>query len=379
MTTPMETPEGLPAVMAALARRFPAWEDPSARVLADLAHHDEAREAVSAALGDVGADDTALAEAALAEAVGLGALGALLADDGITEIVVEGPDRVLVDRGAGLVPSEAAFSSAAALAVCARRLVARCGGSTEGPMLQGWLPEGGFATVVLPPIAIGGAVVEIRKGVGVTLDMLVARGALSEPAAALIRNAVEARRNVVVLGTADGGVSEVLAACAAAIDPSERLIAVGAGAPLDLPNVVALSAGGAVGAALGMVAQQAARLRSDHLLVDGVADASALDVLAALGAHGGGGFVGVNAAAARDPGAVLTLLARLAGRATEEAVAALVGDVAHLVVQVERGDSGPRVSSIVELGAAQGSRIPGRTLFSSQGDVLVPTGEEPSF
>ncbi|MCB9600942.1 MAG: Flp pilus assembly complex ATPase component TadA [Sandaracinus sp.] len=380
MATSMETPEGLPAVLAALAKHYPALDYPGADVLEDGKRHEDARQAVAAALRDAGVDgDADLGEAALAEAVGLGAFAALLADDSLSEIVVEGPDRVLVDRGAGLVPSEASFSSAKMLAVCARRLVARSGGSAEGAVLQAWLPEGGFATVLLPPVAIGGPIVEIRKGVGVTLDTLVARGAVSEAAATVLRSAVEARRNVVVLGVADAGVSEVLSAIAAAIDPSERLVAVGAGAPLDLPNVVSLAGGGATGTSLGAVAQQAARLRADHMLVDGVCDGSAIDVLAALGAHGGGGFVGVHAPAAREPGAVLTLLARLAGRATEETVAALVGDVAHLVVTVERGESGPRVSSIVELGAAEGTRVASKPLFSSQGDVLVPTGTAPSF
>ena len=380
MATSMETPEGLPSVVAALAKHFPGLHDVSAHGLEDGRRHDDARKALSAALRDAGADgDDALGEAALAEAVGLGAFGALLADDGISEIVVEGADRVLVDRGAGLVPSEASFSSAAMLAVCARRLIARTGGRADGAVLQAWLPEGGYATVILPPVAIGGPVVEIRKGVGPSLDALVSRGAISEAASGLLRNAVEARRNVVVLGSADAGVSEVLAAIAACIDPSERLVAVGAGAALDLSNVIALAAGGATGLSIGAVAQQAARLRADHLLVDGVCDANVLDVLAAIAAHGGGGFVGVHAASAREPGAVLTLLARLAGRATEETAAALVSDVAHLVVQVERGESGPRVSAIVELGAAEGTRVPTRALFSSQGDVLVSTGTAPSF
>jgi pilus assembly protein CpaF len=380
MATSMETPEGLPSVVAALAKHFPGLYDVSAHGLEDGRRHDEARKALSTALRDAGADgDEALGDAALAEAVGLGAFGALLADDGISEIVVEAADRVLVDRGAGLVPSEASFSSAAMLTVCARRLIARTGGRADGSVLQAWLPEGGYATVILPPVAIGGPVVEIRKGVGPSLDALVSRGAISEAASGLLRNAVEARRNVVVLGSADAGVSEVLAAIAACIDPSERLVAVGAGAALDLSNVIALAAGGATGLSLGAVAQQAARLRADHLLVDGVCDANVLDVLAAIAAHGGGGFVGVHAASAREPGAVLTLLARLAGRATEETAAALVADVAHLVVQVERGESGPRVSAIAELGAAEGTCIPTRALFTSQGDVLVSTGTAPSF
>src|SRR5690606_40380236 len=68
-------------------------------------------------------------------------------------------------------------------------------------------------------------------------------------------------------------------AIAACIDPSERLVAVGAGAALDLSNVIALAAGGATGLSIGAVAQQAARLRADHLLVDGVCDANVLDVL----------------------------------------------------------------------------------------------------
>ncbi|MBX3246642.1 MAG: CpaF family protein, partial [Myxococcales bacterium] len=385
MATSLESADGLTAVMSALAGHFHGLTDSSGTGLDDATRQDEARRAIGEVMKDLGkagvvdAEDDAIASAALAEAVGLGMLEALLADNSIVELVIEGPERVLVDRGQGLVPSEARFSSASALTTIARRLVSRNGGDAAGPVLQAWLPEGGFATVILPPVAVGGPLLEIRRGAGATLESLVGRAILSEEAATVLRNAVEARRNVAVVGAGSAGVSEILCALASAIDPSERLVAVGAGASIDLPNVVALAAGGATGASLGAVAQQAARLRADHLLVDGVCDGNALDVFAALTAHGGGGFVGVHATSATEAGHVLTHLARLAGRGAEPTIAALVADAVHVILQVEATDDGPRVTSISEVDGAQGTQIVARPLFISSGGALVSTGAGPSF
>ncbi len=348
--------------MGALRGAFPALVDADAFGSDDPRRWAEAKAAIAGVMselagkGAVDASDAALADAALREAVGLGALEALLSDADIQEIVVEGPRKVLVDRGQGLVPSEASFSSAAMLTVVARRLVARGPANPEGPVLTGVLPEGGQVTVVLPPVAPGGPVIEIRKGGGPSLDAFVARGVLGTAGASALRAGVEEGKTVAVVGPVDADVSGFLAALAAQVDPADRVVAVsrGASSPIDLPHVVHLAPG--AGLSLGDVALQAARMRADHLLVDGAADGSTFDVLAALASHDGGGFLGANAASSQDPAASLVLLATLSGRGAETA-AALAAQAVQIVVQLVKQEDGPKVRSIVEVTGAQGGQL----------------------
>ncbi len=361
-------PTGLRAVMSALRGAFPALVDADAMGSDDGRRWAEAKAAIARVMGElagqgaVDANDTRLAGAALREAVGLGALEALLGDEDIQEIVVEGPSKVLVDRGQGLVPSEASFSSAAMLTVIARRLVARGPTSPEGPVLTGVLPEGGQVTVMLPPVAPGGPVIEVRRGGGPTIEAFVARGVLSTEGASVLRVAVEEGKTVAVVGPADADVSALVAALAALVDPSDRVVAVSRGAtsPIDLPHVVHLCASGL---GLGELALQAARLHADHLFVDGAADGSTFDALAALASHGGGGFLGANVASVQDPGASLVFLATLSGRAADTA-AQLVARAVQVVVHVVRHTDGPKVAGVVEVTGAQDGQVTTQALVS---------------
>ncbi|HJL35255.1 MAG TPA: hypothetical protein RMG95_06090, partial [Polyangiaceae bacterium LLY-WYZ-15_(1-7)] len=372
--TVAEPPNGLAAVMAALEGQLDGLDDVSASRLDDPSRWAAAKKAIDAVvadLADVDADPD-LANAALREAVGLGAFEGLLADEGIQEIVVEGPSKVLVDRGQGLVPSEAGFSSARMLTVIARRLAGRSGEAGAGPVLQAMLPEGAHAMIVLPPVAVGGPIVEIRRSGGSSLEWLVARG-LPEDAASLLGKAVEAGQSVAVVG--QKGAPEVLAAIASSVDPSERVVAVGAVGPIDLPHVVHLAAGGLAGASLGAVALQASAMRADHLVVDGPVDGSCFDAFAAVASHGGGGFLGVRMPASQDPGAALVFAGRLAGKASEAAVAALVAQAVQVVVQVEDG----AVVGIHEITGVEDGQVSTQPLFLFQGGSLVSTGASPSF
>ncbi|MEM9070300.1 MAG: FHA domain-containing protein [Myxococcota bacterium] len=356
-------PTGLPAVMAALRTAFPTVEDTSGVASGDPARWNDARAKIAdvmaelAGQGSVDANDSALAGAALREAVGLGAFEALLADAEIAEIVVEGPSKVLVDRGQGLVPSEAGFSSAAMLGVIAKRLVSRSAKSLEGPVLTAVLPEGGHATVILPPVAIGGPIVEIRKGGGASIEAFVARGVVSNEAVGALRNAVMEGKTIAVVGPADADVSGLVAALAGMVDPSDRVVAVSRGASpnIDLPHVVHL-AGDVGGPDLGEVALQAARMRADHLLVDGVANGSAFDVFAALASHGGGGFLGANGMPSQDPGYPLVFLASLSGRSAETA-AQLVARAVQVIVHVAKEAEGSRVVGVSEVTGVTGAQL----------------------
>ena len=356
-------PTGLPAVMGALKSAFPGLEDGSALGVEDGTRHALAKKAIAEVMRELGssgavdANDSSLAAAALREAVGYGAFEALLGDSSIQEIVVEGPAKVLVDRGAGLVPSEANFSSAAMLTVIARRLCSRGPTSPRGAMLQGVLPQGGQVSAMLPPIAVGGPIVEIRRAGGPSIDAFVARGVLSSEGAQVLRAAVANGKTIAVVGPQGAEVSELVASLAGLVDPGDRVAAVsrGATATLDLPHVMHLS-GGTNGVSVGQVALQAARMRVDHLYVDGVSDASAFDVLAALASHGGGGFLGANTAPSQDPGFPLVFLATLSGHSPETA-ATLVARAVQVIVHLSKSPDGPKVTGIAEVTGSQGAQV----------------------
>lgn len=349
--------------MGALKSAFPGLEDGSALGVQDQTRQSVAKKAIAEVMRELGkggavdANDANLAAAALREAVGLGAFEALLGDASIKEIVVEGPSKVLVDKGAGLVPSEANFSSAAMLSVIARRLCSRGPTSPKGAMLQGVLPQGGQVSAMLPPIAVGGPIVEIRRGGGPNIDAFVARGVLSSDGAQVLRAAVANNKTIAVVGPQGSEVSELIASLASLLDPSDRVAAVsrGATATLDLPHVMHLS-GGTNGVSVGQVALQAARMRVDHLFVDGVADASAFDVLAALASHGGGGFLGANSAPTQDPGFPLVFLATLSGHSPETS-ATLVARAVQVIVHVSKSADGPKVTGIAEVTGSQGAQV----------------------
>jgi len=270
---------------------------------------------------------------------------------------------VLVDRGAGLIPESVSFSSGTMLATIGRRLVARGGAdhASGGPVLRATLPEGERVTVVLPPVAIGGPLVEIRRSAPAPSEALIARGVLDQAVLDVLGRAVGARKNVAVVGAPDL-VSELLAALAALAGEDERFVTVGASdLALGRPHV-ALGPGG--GLDVGAVARYGALLHADRFVVHGVAGADAFEALAAVASRGGGSFIGYGASNGSDPTAALQLGARLAGRGDRGAVAGLVAEAVDVVVHVERGDDGPRVSSVAEVTGLDGDAVQSTALFT---------------
>ena len=323
----------------------------------------EARAAVDGAIerlereGFAGSfDRDQLAAAALHEAAGLGALAPLLEEPGLLEIVVEGPSRVLVDRGSGLVETEARFSSVEMLLTALSRLFARGGqylDSMERTIAEASLPDGTHVSVVLPPTAVRGPFAEIRRTgrPAQALDALVAQGLLTGDMAGVLRRAVTARRNVVVMGPAEHGVPQLVSALANLTQADERVLAIEASPELALGNNGASRSAVRLvcspGVDLRALLAHGARVRCDRLVVDGATSADVHDALVALSSRGGGALLGVRAAPMGAPHEHLAALARLAGAGD---VAGLVA-AAHVIVTIERREGVRRVTSIGEVGA----------------------------
>ncbi len=362
-----------------------------ARALHDQDRWSEAQHAIQNAIESLtsegvldGIDSQRLAEAALREAVGLGALENYLSDDGVREVIVEGPNRIVADFGSGLQEAPGSFSSSDALLTIARRLVAQAGHNLEPnkPILEVTLPYGPRVTVVQPPIAVRGPIIEIRRTATVTsLAQLVQQTVLSQPMADLLGRAVGARRNIVVAGPSGAGVTTVLGALLALTPENDRIVTVE-----DVPDlavqrkhVVSLAAGaGSNGVTFRDVVVQAGRMRADWLVVDDVRGPEAQDVLRLLAARRPGNLVGVHAAGSGAALAHLGLLSRLGGPVSDEALQELLAASVHLVVQVDRIEGNHRrIVGITEL-TSKGRGFESKELFSFNGKGFQSSGQ-PSF
>lgn len=314
-------------------------------------------EALRAAGRPVG-DATVLAvhEALRAESVGLGPLEPLLRVPGVTDILVNGASGVWVDRGAGLesasavVPAVTGFADEAAVRRFAQRLAAAGGRRLDdaSPTVDTRLPDGVRFHAVLAPIARPGTIVSLRvpHRLGLSLDDLAARGALSSPALALVRRVLEARVAFLVSGGTGAGKTTLLAAMLAAVDPAERLVVVEDAAELQPahPHVVAMEARPANLEGVGEVSvralvRQALRMRPDRLVVGEVRGGEVVDLLAALNTGHDGGCGTLHANSAADVPARVEALALAAGlgrEAVHSQLASAVGAVLHIARAPER-------------------------------------------
>ena len=245
------------------------------------------------------------------EVVGLGPLATLLTDPSVTDLVVNGPAEIWVDRGAGLVPVPGVrFADEAELRGLAQRLASAAGRRLDdaSPYVDVRLPDGSRMHAVLPPLAVRGPYLSVRtlRRQAYGLEDLVRAGTLTPESAQLVDAVVGARLAYVVTGATGSGKTTVLAALLARVPVTERIVIVEDATELapNHPHVVALQSRlsnvegtGAVG--LRDLVRQALRMRPDRLVIGECRGAEVVDWLGALntGHEGGAGTVHANAAA----------------------------------------------------------------------------------
>lgn len=379
-------PKGAQGALSAVVDRATRSFDPhglTAPLASDDPRWEAARRAVDAALESVAQsggpnfDRDRVGNAALDELVGLGALGALMAGSA-REIVVHGPAAVLVDEGQGLSASDAYFSSSEALSLIVGRLVAVSGGTLDASRAQhsGLLPSGFHFSAVMPPVAVGGPFVELRRvtGRGSTAEQLVGRGVLSNDMLELLRRAVRARKALVVIGAADAGVTACVSALTNLIGEDERVVVVESAPALELAssNVVRLTA--AAGLTMDELVAQGGRMRGDRIVIDGVHGPETLGALLTVASRSGS-ILGVHSAPGGDTLGYLGALARLGG-SNPEALGRILPSAASVLVRLTRGGDGRgRVESIAEVRSGGG----GAQVVELCGVNFAPTGQSPSF
>jgi pilus assembly protein CpaF len=322
--------------------------------------------AVAAAQGQApgagAAEVNASVERLLDEVFGLGPLEPLLADETVTEIMVNAADEVWVERGGRLHKAAAVFSSEAAVRRVVDRIVAPLGRRVDesSPLVDARLADGSRVNAVIPPLALKGAALTIRKFArrALTVDDLLAAGSLDERALAVLSGAVRGRKNLLVSGGTGSGKTTLLNVLAGFIDPAERIVTIEDAAELRLPqpHVVRLesrppSIEGTGGVTIRDLLRNALRMRPDRIVVGECRGGEALDMLQAMNTGHDGSLSTVHANSTADALRRLETLVLFAGadlphRAVREQVAAAI----HFVVQQARDAGGRRrVTAVTEV------------------------------
>jgi pilus assembly protein CpaF len=319
-----------------------------------------------------GVEPGVLVDTALAEAVGMGPLEELLNDQSVTEILVNGPLQIFVEREGKLEPTTLQFSSEAAVMGIIERIVAPLGRRIDAsaPMVDARLRDGSRVNAVVPPLALRGPILTIRKFTRdpLQIDDLVAGGTLNADMAEFLEVCVQARKNIVISGGTGSGKTTLLNVVSSFIDASERILTIEDAAELKL--VVPLEARpsnadgkGSVG--IRELVRNALRMRPDRIIVGECRGGEALDMLQAMNTGHDGSLTTVHANSPRDALSRMETMVLMSGmdlpvRAIREQVANAV-DI--IVQQARFSDGGRRITHISEIVGMEGEVISMHDLF----------------
>ncbi len=313
------------------------------------------------------------------EAVGLGPLEPLLADPGVTEIMVNRHDEIFVERAGRLTRDAASFSSEQAVLGIIDRIVAPLGRRIDdsAPMVDARLRDGSRVNAVIAPIALRGASLTIRKFPVRRLGMpdLLGVGALDEPMAEFLTHCVRHRKNLIVSGGTGSGKTSLLNILSNAIPAGERIITIEDAAELRLNHghLVSLEARppnieGRGRVEIRDLVRNALRMRPDRIVVGECRGGEAFDMLAAMNTGHEGSLTTLHANSPRDALGRLETMILMAGMdlplvAVREHVAASI----DVIVQLVRAADGRRlVSAIVQVTGIESGRIQLQDLFIGQ-------------
>jgi pilus assembly protein CpaF len=309
-----------------------------------------------------------LHELILREAVGLGPLEELLADPAVEEVMVNGHERIYVERAGRIERSDVAFESEQALRDAIERILTPLGRRVDelSPMADARLEDGSRVHVVIPPLAVDGPSMSIRRfsAVRPTPRDLVELGTLTEELHDQLSAAVAARRSILVSGGTGSGKTTLLNALSAFIDPEERVITIEDAAELRLRqlHVVRLESRPANVEGRGRIAirellRGALRMRPDRIVIGEVRGGEALDLLMALNTGHEGALSTVHANSPEDALRRIETLALMAGVGLpHEAIREQLGRGLDLVIHLARlSDGSRRVVEVAEVVRTAGS------------------------
>lgn len=323
----------------------------------------------------------------LNEAVGLGPLEELLADDSITEIMVNRYDEIYLERSGRLERHATLFTSDRAVLGVIERIVAPLGRRIDesSPMVDARLKDGSRVNAIIPPLAIKGPALTIRKFARRTLtaDDLIGFGAVSPDMAAFMRIAVLHRKNIIISGGTGSGKTTLLNVLSNFIPDGERIITIEDAAELRLAHshLISLEARPANAEGRGLIAirdlvKNALRMRPDRIVVGECRGGEALDMLQAMNTGHDGSLTTLHANTPRDALARLETLVLMAGMDLPlSAIRDQVVSAVDLIIQQARMADGRRViTGIVEVTGIESGKIQMQELFRYEQQSRDPQG-----
>ena len=313
--------------------------------------------------------------------VGLGPLEPLLEDDTVTDIMINGPQDVWVERRGKLELTAVKFRDNQHVANIAQRIAAAVGRRVDEttPIADARLMDGSRVNIVLPPLALKGPTLSIRKFSRrkITLDVMARNGNISEEMAKFLEIAGRARLNIIISGGTGSGKTTLMNAVSRTIDPGERIVTIEDAAELQLqqPHVVSLETrppnlegGGEVNQR--DLLKNALRMRPDRIIVGETRGGEAFDMLQAMNTGHDGSMSTVHANTPRDALARIENMVLMAGVGLPlRAIRTQIVSAVDLVVQIERMRDGiRRVQAVTEVIGLEGDVITTQDLFAYQYD-----------
>jgi pilus assembly protein CpaF len=336
------------------------------------------------------------------EVLGLGPLEPLLSDPTISDILVNGAKSVYVERRGKIEPTTITFHDDAHLMNIIDRIVSAVGRRVDesSPMVDARLADGSRVNAIIPPLAIDGPVLSIRRFAVERLGIadLLRIGTLTESVANTLRAIVLSRLNVVISGGTGAGKTTMLNVLSGFIPATERIVTIEDSAELQLqqPHIVRLETRPPNIEGKGEVPQRellrnSLRMRPDRIVVGEVRGAEALDMLQAMNTGHDGSLTTVHANTPRDAiGRIETMVSMTGISFPIRALRAQIASAVNIVIQVQRGDDGKRrVVSIQEISGMEGDIITMSEIFTfrrtgvdAEGNILgrlEATGVVPAF
>jgi pilus assembly protein CpaF len=336
------------------------------------------------------------------ELFGLGPLEPLLKDPTISDILVNKHDTIYIERRGKIERTNVTFKDDEHLMRVIERIVSSVGRRIDesSPMVDARLQDGSRVNAIIPPLAIDGPVVSIRRfgSDPLKMAMLIENKALTKDIADMLQMVVHARLNVLISGGTGAGKTTLLNALSAFIPENERIVTIEDSAELQLqqPHTVRLETRPPNIEGRGEVTQRdlvrnALRMRPDRIVIGEVRGGEAIDMLQAMNTGHDGSLTTIHANTPRDALSRLETMIQMTGmRLSDRAMRQQVASAINLVLQVARlSDGSRRVTSISEITGMEGETITMQEIFQyertgvdAQGTVLGrfrPTGIRPRF
>ncbi len=371
-------------------------DDLRERVLADV------RDQLAQETG-ISRDDRARIALEIADDIlGHGPLERLLADDSVTEIMVNGPHEIWIERGGRLYPSDVQFNDEWHLRRIINKMVAQVGRRIDetSPMVDARLPDGSRVNAVIPPLSLGGPLITIRKfsRSRLTLDDMIKLGTLNQEAVEFLQRCIRAQLNVLISGGTGSGKTTLLNALSTAIPNEERIVTIEDAAELRLnqTHVLRLESrprdlGGENEVPIRDLVRNSLRMRPDRIIVGEVRGAEALDMLQSMNTGHDGSLSTIHANSPRDALARVETMVLMAGYDLPvQAIREQTSSALDCIIHLERLEDGSRrVTSITEVQRMESEVITLQELFKFRIDEVTrdgamigglhPTGLRPTF